>query len=372
MSVDISQKLEQDAVMDSLLDDSNVIAVLPHEGAWQGETQAEEGDSQFTDAMQLFDEVLYAQEHDAAKLGDFELQRKLEREQESGQEERPKLSQEQEEALSHNELERTATALESGQEEPEAREEEQPAAAQAQPLTAEEIRQSMAGLDAFVQENQLNAGAAAAFPHELCSALGTTPEAAAIDAQGVIDFSAKSVVAGLREIELCGGDFSQIQPMPDSLAMEVGFDACKLLGYDPRGDGVNPGGVAQVARFATLNILKTIHETGFTDPEKINSREAVQVFGNELFKHLGHKGEMPATVARQFGDAWTRRVLSIVGQLRENQERAASQPKSRKASGPRVPAWAREAVRGSKAPKFDSNQDIFSGRGFESALRQTL
>jgi hypothetical protein len=245
---------------------------------------------------------------------------------------------------------------------------------ESQPLTPEIIRESMAGLDTFVQENQLNRGEAAAiFPHELCASLGTTPEAAGIDAQGVIDFSAKSVVSGLRELELCGGDFSRIQPMPDSWAMEVGFDACKMLGYDPRGDGVNPGGVAQTIRHATLNTLKAIAETGYTDAERINSREAVEFFGNELFRNLGHQGAMPPAFARALGDTWTKFLVNVIGQLRQNQaQSAASQPRSRKASGQRIPSGLRDGFRGKKPPRFETNRDIFSGPGFEAGLRQQL
>jgi hypothetical protein len=356
---DIKDAIQQLGVADSILDDSNIIATLTHEGNFvrpeEVQSDAEHGESVFDDPEDYFAEAIYAQEHDAQKLGDAGLAQKIEREQG----EQPETREQPAERLRSERQESEQT--------------EQQTQEQSQPLTREVIQESMAGLDNFIQENQLNAGAAAAFPHELCSALGTTPDAAGINPQGVIDFSAKSVVAGLREIELSGGDFSRIQPMPDSLAMEVGFDACKMLGYDPRGDGVNPNGVAQTARFATLNILKTIHETGFTDPEKINSREAVEYFGNELYKNLGHKGAMPPAVARQFGDAWTNRVLSIIGQLRQTQaQRTESQPRSRRVSGPRIPAGLRDAVRGSKAPRFISNQDIFSGPGFQDALRQQL
>src|SRR5713226_3024333 len=84
MSVDISLVNEHREIEDSLLDDSNIVATLTHEGQFirpeESPSDAEHGESVFDDPMDYFAEALYEQEHDAQKLGDEGLAGRLQEE----------------------------------------------------------------------------------------------------------------------------------------------------------------------------------------------------------------------------------------------------------------------------------------------------
>src|SRR6266481_2457051 len=80
----------QNAGEDSILgDDSNIIATMTHEGQFirpeDSPSDAEHGESVFDDPIDYFADALYEQEHDAQKLGDEGLQRKLEAEGEQAE-----------------------------------------------------------------------------------------------------------------------------------------------------------------------------------------------------------------------------------------------------------------------------------------------
>jgi hypothetical protein len=354
----------EDLVADSLLADDNIIAVLPHQGNLHPQdtgSDAERGDSVFDNPDDYFAEAISEQEHDRARYGDAAIdalehqeQGRQPREQETAEQEQPEAAQRE-------------------QEQPERQEQAQEAS---QPLTPEAIREGMEGLSTFVAAHQLNQGeSAATFPHELCAAFGTTPQASGMNPQEAIDFSSKAVAAGLREFELCGGDFSKLSQMPDELAFASGFQWAKALGYNPQDPKIDLRGIGRVTRQGTLSILQAIN-AGYAEPEQINAPDQIKWFAGELQKNLGSQRQIPYEMARAFCNAYAKRVAGVVNQLRQNQQ-ATAQPdrqpdRQPRRSGQRVPARFREGVKGSKAPRFQTNQDIFSGNGFQAALTQNL
>lgn len=365
---DVTDAVFQQQVADSILEDDNIIATMTHEGQFirpeDSPSDAEHGESVFDDPADYFAETLYEQEHDAQKLGDDGLRDLLRRE---GQqvEDAPEELSEEERLLSQEE--RIRRKLESEPQEQEADEEppQQGQAEQAQPqeetqpLTLEVFQEQMQGLESFVKENQLTSGeGAAVFPHELAGAFGATPETAGIDPQGVIDFSAKAVVSGLREIDL--GTYSQ--EMPELAAREAGFQACKFLGHDPRGEGVNLVSAGRTVRELTNNILLTIAMTGSADPEKVNTRENIERYFGQLQNDLGSARQISFSVAKKVADAYVRRVSSAIEQLRQNRAHEAQsqeRPVRPRKSGQRIPRGLAPGIKGGKVQTFETNQEIF-------------
>jgi hypothetical protein len=381
----IEDSLFQQDVENSILDDSNIIATLTHEGNFVRPedvgSEAEPGESVFDNPSDYFAEELYDQEHNPMVLGDEGLAQKVERETGQRQERRqPWLSEEESATLSLDErLQRRLEREEEEQPRERLRSERvrendpEQQQAEAQPLTPEAIREGLEGLGAFVEANQLNEGTSAAtFPHEICAALGTTVEAAEMNPQETVDLSSKTVAAELREFELCKGDVSKIPEMPDELAFASGYQWAKAHGYNPQDPNIDLRGLGRMARQGTLSILYAIN-AGYGEPEQINVPANIKWFAAELQKNLGSQRQIPYEMARAYCNAYAKRVLGLVEQLRQNQSQgAASQSRSRKASGQRIPAGLRDGFRGKKPPRFETNRDIFSGPGFEAGLRQQL
>jgi hypothetical protein len=242
---------------------------------------------------------------------------------------------------------------------PQESEQAQPQAEQtSQPLTPEVIREGLQELSTYSEANQLNQGeSAATFPHEICAAIGTTLESSGLDVKEAVALSSETAVAGLREFSLCKGDLSKLPPMPDELAFAAGYRWAKAHGYDPQDENIDLCGIGRMQRQGTLSILHTIN-AGYTDPAQINSPESINWFRVELQKLLGSNRPLSYEQARNYCNAYAKRVSGVVGQLRQNQGQETQERQPRR-SGQRVPARFREGIKGSKAPRFKSNLDVF-------------
>jgi hypothetical protein len=129
-----------------------------------------------------------------------------------------------------------------------------------------------------------------------------------------------------------------------------------------------------------MNFIDTVNRTGGTisDLRMLNDGQVALMALQEFYDALGVNRQADIDTALKFADAWTKPMLRAIGPYlqRHEQRQAATQqrqqPRGRATRGQRVPARFREGIKGSKVPRSKTNQDIFSGPGFEAALNQSL
>ena len=124
-----------------------------------------------------------------------------------------------------------------------------------------------------------------------------------------------------------------------------------------------------------INFVNTFNGYGgkVTDLAKLNYPEQAEFYMQNFMKALGVEGQVNRGAALKFADACGRQMLRVMGRISQVQaQRNAAPQKQTRARGQRIPAGMRDGIRGSKAPRFKSNQDIFSGAAVEAALSQKL
>jgi predicted component of type VI protein secretion system len=252
-------------------------------------------------------------------------------------------------------------------------------AEQAQAPTAENVQQGIAALDATVQEHGLNDPASAkGFADEFCSALGTDVYRAGVDVQALGSTVAKTALSAMQVYEAAQGNIESLPPIPAESARAFSYDLLKGFGIDPRTVDVDEQLLSQTVLGGVLNFYDTFQKYGgsITDLSKLNDPQAAEMFLGNFMRALGSEQPVNRQTAIKVADALGSYLLGFIGKINAaNQRQAESrqgQSNSGRGRGQRVPARFRDAIKGSKAPRFTSNQDIFSGSGFESALRQNL
>jgi hypothetical protein len=361
---DILDAIQQDEIADGLLgigpQAAPLVAIIPHSGgdAWaeEGFSDAPKGESTFASGNVLIEEQIIDDDPEGVgmvarmKYGDAVVDARL---RDRGQDvrERPNAEFSEDELATLSREERLRRTIDSRAETQKPQTEEQRAeqVLAAEPLTVERFNAEIASVDSFIKESGLSElPSMATLPHEIAGAIGSTPEAAGIDSQGVMSFASRALVSGLREIE----QNTYMQPMPELAAREVGFLAAKMLGHDPRGEGTDLAATGRTMRELTNNILWTIAAYGTADPEKVNSRENIERYFGALQKALGGRSQFPFAVAKKMADAYVRVIGDGVNRLWQNQaQRAASQqakPKTRPQQ--RIPRGLAPGIRGTKSP----------------------
>jgi hypothetical protein len=388
MSVDVTQHEFQQKVADSLLDDSNIIAVLPHLGntPTAGEqigTNAEHGESQFDNPEDYFAEALYDQEHDAQKLGDAGLRRLLEKEGQQFEEEPEELSEEEELVLSQEERilrrmereeQREPVETQELRRQPEQRQPEQTQT----PATPEQVERAVQALDNVVRENGLNDSKSAnEFATALCESFGTDLYKAGVNVEALGSTMAKASLSAMQVYEAAQGDLSRIPAIPEASAKAFSYDLLRGLGIDPRAVPVDENLLANTVMQGALSFLHTYQSYGgrVTDFAKLNDGALSEQFFGNFLRAFGIKGAVDRTSAIKFADAGGQYLLNMIGKINtinaRNAEAQQRQPRG-KSRGGRVPARFRDAVKGSKAPQFQSNRDIFSESTLQAATSRNL
>src|SRR6202171_5753190 len=280
---DVTDSEFQQQVADSILEDSNIIATLTHEGQFirpeDSPSDAEHGESVFDDPADYFAEALYDQQHNAAVLGDEGLRQKLLKEGQQVEEQPEELTEE--ERLTSSPEERGVQRLEQleaqraktgGEQANQAQEQEQ-----AQAPTAESVQQGIAALDATVQEHGLNDPASAkGFADEFCSALGTDVYRAGVDVQMLGGTVAKTALSAMHVYEAAQGNIESLPPIPAESARAFSYDLLKGLGIDPRTVDVDQQLLSQTFLGGVLNFYDTFQKYGgqVTDLSRLNDPQA--------------------------------------------------------------------------------------------------
>ena len=242
--------------------------------------------------------------------------------------------------------------------------------------TPEEVQQGVEQLDSAVKEYGLNEPAdARQFADEFCGAFGTDPFKAGIDVESLGSVMSKTAVSALQVYEATGGDLSKMGEIPPQNAQAFAHDLLKGMGIDLRSMNVDAMLLARTALGGMISFVNTFNGYGgkVTDLAKLNNPQNAEFYMQNFMKALGVEGQVNREAALKFADACGRQMLRVMGKISQLQaQRNAAPQKQTRARGQRVPAGIRDGIRGSRAPRFKSNQDIFSGSAIEAALSQRL
>jgi hypothetical protein len=370
MAPRLENALNEDVVADSLLDDSNIVAVMTHEGQFvrpeDSPSDAEHGESVFDNPQDYFAEALYDQEHDAAKLGDAGLAEKLARE---GQAEPEQTDQPKE-------------RLRSERAPQESEQPEQEQAKPAQELTPEQYREGIERTDAAIEEFALNDDAhkfaAECAPFLGGAALENAPLLASLTSRATIgarDALLRAYESGV--IDPAGDmDFAKIAPVGPQAARECSRAFAEICGVNWQMNP--PANEMQLANTLHLGLANLLHAHvkagGSTNPQELNEKQACVWFAEALQKGLtGKENPVSEEKAVEFVNNLTGRVLGIIGKIKAGEQaRQAQGPRPNSGRGQRIPRGLAAGIRGSKAPKMSSNQDIFPDSIVAAATTQRL
>jgi len=342
---DITEAVHQQEVADSILD-APIVATLSHEGnfieAAEGFSDAPEGESQFENPEDYLAQAVFEQEHDAQKLGDDGLAAKLEREG---------IRPEQREA----------------QKGPTKEEQQEPAQPEAeQPVTFEAIQARFDELDKMIADNGLSDDQSKkGFADELATALGTNVMNSGWNVEALGSFRDRMNLEALRLNEVTQGDLSRLAAMPEHAADALGFDWLRGVGINPQDfPEADRREFANVYLTGLVNINAAVDKFAgrVTDPARLNDPQANMLFVEKAARALGYTGTITQQAANAVANAIAKDVLTFRSRVQAAAQRQQAQPKgTRRNAGPRVPAGLRDGIRGSKAPRWKSNQDIFDG-----------
>jgi hypothetical protein len=315
--VDIKDVLVQDAVADSLAD-------APIVGSWNAqslsETPLEPEQPQQADAQQ-------------EALADLNTDREDWHWRPQDQEPDSYVAQE-------------AARRSQAQERPQQQQQQQ----EAPPPTPEAVQDSIAQLDTFVREQNLNDPASAhQFAEEFCGAFGSDMYKSGVNVEGLGNVMAKTAVSALNAYQWCNGDISRLGPIPAESARAFTSEFLRAWGVDPRAVQVNERQLAETVFLGAVNFLGTYQQFGgkVSNLDQLNNPEAAEWFLGSFLQAVGvQNAAVDRTVALKLADAGGKYLLSFMNKVGQLQPR---QQASRRQSGQRA------SRRG-----FRTNQDIFS------------
>jgi hypothetical protein len=255
------------------------------------------------------------------------------------------------------------------QESPEARSNQnqaQPGAEEQQQApepTPEQVQEGIAALDATIEQHGLNdAPSAREFATDFCSAFGTDIYKSGVDVQTLGSTMAKTALSAVNFYEQTGGDLSNLPEIPEASARAFTHDLLTGLGFDPRSVQVNEQMLANTAFRGALNFFDTYTQYGgkITDMAKLNAPESAQMFLSSWLQAFGINRQPGREESLKFADACGKYFLSFLGRRGAAQDRVAAAENQGRQSrgrsrGQRVPAQFREAIKGTKAPRFKTN-----------------
>jgi hypothetical protein len=182
--------------------------------------------------------------------------------------------------------------------------------------------------------------------------------------------------------EQSSGDLSNLPDIPETSARAFTHDLLKGLGFDPRSVQVNEQMLANTAFRGALNFFDTYTQHGgkVTDMSKLNAPEMAQMFLSSWLQAFGINRQVGREESLKFADACGKYLLSFLGRRGAAQDRMASAENQGRQSrgrsrGQRVPAQFREAVKGSKAPRFKTNSgpnDPFSNSVMDDYAQRSV
>lgn len=240
--------------------------------------------------------------------------------------------------------------------------------------TPEQVQEGIQKLDAAVEQFGLNEPAdAREFASDFCSAFGTDIYKAGVDVEQLGGVMAKTAVSALQVYDATGGDLSKMGAIPEQSAQAFAHDLLKGMGIDPRSMNVDASLLARTTLGGMMNFLNTYASYGgkVTDLAKLNDPQAAEFYLQNFLKALGQGGPVSRETALKFADACARQLLRVMGKVSQVNASQERQPRGR-SRGQRVPTQLREGIRGSRAPRFKTNEDIFDPGVVAAATTQRL
>lgn len=233
---------------------------------------------------------------------------------------------------------------------------------QAEPAP-QSVQESVAALDALVQEHSLNDAALAKdFASGFCEAFGTDLYSAGANVEGLGNVMAKTALSAAQAYDSVGGDLSKLPTeIPPESAKAFTYDFLKAWGVDPRTTQVNEQLLAGTVLQGVLNFYATYQARGGnTSVDQLNSPEMAEQFLGNFLKAFGVEGQVDRGMALRLADAGGKYLLGFLGNL------SAIQPqpvRSQRASATRSSVQRSSGRAPSKGPgrstRFRTNGDIF-------------
>jgi hypothetical protein len=339
----------------------------------QAQPEAEASEYSFA-ATDLLDEAIREQGEDRFSLGDEETERlhseRGEPTEAQREQEQPTLSLE--EKIARQEEART-------QEQEQSQEN-----ARTAELTPQEYKQTIEQTDARINELGLNDDAhtfaAECAPFLGGAALEHAPLLASLTSRATIgarDALLSAYQSGA--VDPAGDlDFGKIAPVGPIAARESSRAFAEICGINWQMNP--PANEMQLANTLHLGLANLLHAHvkmgGATNPQELNEKQTCVWFAEALQKGLtGKENPISEEKAVQFVNYLTGRVLGIIQKIRageQAQQAQGSRSNSGRGRGQRIPAQFREGIKGTRAPKFSSNQDIFDPGVVAAATTQRL
>lgn len=158
------------------------------------------------------------------------------------------------------------------------------------------------------------------------------------------------------------GDIAKIPPVSLAVADQVSREVGAWFGRDPQTSPVYDKQFLGNAIYRGMaNLVNTVAQTGKADPREVNDPAMCISWCEAIhFGVTGKQRQFSAEEACPLVNFITTRVLGLDGKLQQVQARQGQGGRSntgrgRGQRGQRIPAQFREALKGSKAPRFKTN-----------------
>jgi len=230
------------------------------------------------------------------------------------------------------------------------------------------VQESVAALDALVQEHSLNDAALAKdFAAGFCEAFGTDLYTAGANVEGLGNVMAKTALSAAQLYDSVGGDLSKLPTeIPPESAKAFTYDFLRAWGVDPRTTQVNEQLLTGTVLQGVLNFYATYQARGgkVTSVDRLNSPEMAEHFLGNFLKAFGVEGPIDRGMALRFADAGGKYLLGFLGKLNAIQPQPVRSQRPR-ASATRSSVQQRSSVRApskgsGRSTRFRTNGDIFT------------
>src|ERR1700674_5527188 len=200
--------------------------------------------------------------------------------------------------FSSDEIDRAGEFFE---EAPQGRQSAQPEQTPPAQTAPQSIQESVAALDAVVQEHSLNDAALAKdFAAGFCEAFGTDLYTAGANVEGLGNVMAKTALSAAQLYDSVGGDLSKVpgEIHPES-AKAFSYDFLRAWGVDPRTTQVNEQLLAGTVLQGVLNFYATYQARGgkVTSVDQLNSPEMAEHFLGNFLRAFGVEGPVDRGMA---------------------------------------------------------------------------
>jgi len=343
---DISNAPIQDAIATSLLG-PELEQDLPEE--------TPEDDSIFQDSVELLNAAVDEQSNDAVKYGDGLLARRY----------NPAVNELENSEQEPREQDANA--------EPQEQTQSQAHPEQIADPSPQQVKEVLQTLDSFADRFQLNEDSRK-FADDMAPLLG--PEIYRNEAL-LSNTVSRYTLSACNEVMRSNGDLSKFPPLSPPMIQEASRAVALLFDVNPQENPLHdPALTANAMRYGLANLIATHLRTGETDVTRLNDRDTAVWFLQNIVKGIwGVTEPVNPKFAVQFANKVASRVISMLPKINEGISASRSNRSSRGRSqtrAPRVAGGAKNIGRTEFAPRFKTNNDIFTPGVLDAAITRNL